>query len=285
MRVLIFGCGYLGLRAAQVWLSREAEVVALTRSMARAERLRASGILPVIGDVMQPETLRNLPAADICLYSVGFDRGGGHDKRVVYVEGLRTALAAIAPRTGRLIHISSTSVYGQNSGELVDEDSPTHPSEDSGRICHEAEDVVRECAALGFPGGAVILRLSGIYGPGRLIGRLDQLRAQLPLTGNPQAWLNLIHVEDAACAAVQLGDRPDLSGTWLLSDERPLRREEFYTQLSQLAGVPGPVFAPAGEPGLNKRCDSARLRAALGLKLEYPTVDQGLLQALAATTG
>jgi nucleoside-diphosphate-sugar epimerase len=281
MHVLIIGCGYLGLRAARVWIARQHAVTALTRSPDRANEWANLGINPVLGDVMEPNTLAGLPEADACLYAVGFDRSGGHEKRDVYVNGLRNVLRVIEQRIPRLIFISSSSVYGQDQGEIVDESSPTRPLTEGGRICLEAEQVVREF----YPEGklqrpAVILRLAGIYGPGRLIGRIDQLRQRIPISANPRAWLNLIHVDDAVQAVLELADEAPAATTFLLSDNHPLRRGEFYETLARLVGAPAPVFESLDEASLNKRCDSSRILRELGIVLRYPTASEGLRDAL-----
>jgi len=235
------------------------------------------GIEPILGDVMEPATLAPLPEAETCLYAVGFDRSGGHDKRAVYVSGLRYALTAIGSRIDHLIYISSTSVYGQDAGEWVDENSLCVPISEGGRICLDAEQVVRETVAL-HRGEirATILRLAGIYGPGRLIGRADQLHRREPLSGRPDAWLNLIHVDDAVQAVVQLAQSAANPELLLLADEHPLQRQEFYGRLAELLGAPSPVFAPTTETSLNKRCDSSLIRRELPLQLRYPEAVEGL---------
>ena len=111
MHVLIVGCGYVGVRAAREWLQRGVAVSALTRSPSRAEELQGLGITPVVGDVLDPESLTALPGADVCLYAVGLDRGAGHDQRTVYVDGLCNVLTELSPHVPRLIYLSSTSVY------------------------------------------------------------------------------------------------------------------------------------------------------------------------------
>ncbi len=281
MRRLIIGCGYLGERAARFWLSRGDRVAALTRSPERAGRFAEMGMEPFLGDVMQPETLTSLPEVDTCLYAVGFDRSGVYEKRAVSVTGLRNALSELSSRIGYLIHISSTSVYGQSAGEWVNEDSPCAPCVEGGRVCLEAEDAV--CSFFRPNGGlnrGTILRLAGIYGPGRLIGRADQLLRREPMTGSPEAWLNLIHVDDAVAAIGLLADGNVTSKHLLLSDERPLRRHEFYGELARLLGAPTPVFAPTTDPSLNKRCDSSRIRRELSYRLMYPSAFEGLPHAL-----
>lgn len=281
MHVLIIGCGYVGMRAASAWLRQGATVAALTRSPTRGTQWQGLGIVPVIGDVLDVESLKSLPAADLCLYAVAWDRRSGQDQQTVSVDGLRHVLEATRDRVSRLIYVSSTSVYGQDAGEWVDEDSVCEPVRDNGRICLEAEHVVRECFASRPPEcSAVVLRSAGIYGPGRLIGRLDQLRAEAPLSVNPKAWLNLIHVEDLVQAILTIGQRTLPSSTYIVSDSCPVRRQEFYETLADLAGTPPPRFADGGDRSLNKRCHSGRIRSELGLEWTYPRFDEGLRDSL-----
>lgn len=132
---------------------------------------------------------------------------------------------------------------------------------------------------------ANVLRLSGIYGPGRLLSRIESLRAGEPLSGRGEAWLNLIHVDDAVAAVLACEQLGQPGETYLITDDRPIKREEYYLQLAQLVGAPPPVFAddlPAkrGSGGLNKRCSNKKARAELSLALTYPTIIAGLPHAL-----
>jgi len=227
--------------------------------------------------------LSALPEADLCLYALGYDRTASADKRTVYVNGLRNVLQSLRGRVGRLLYISSSSVYGQDAGEWVNEDAPCEPISEGGRICLEAEGVVREFfpAEAASPAGP-ILRLTGIYGPGRLIARRQQLLDAVPLTGNPRAWLNLIHVDDAVRAALRLAasDSPPLLS--LLSDAAPLQRGDFYRAMAERLGAPEPGFAGGEDNSLGKRCDSRRIREALGLELQHPRAIDALAELIEA---
>ncbi len=139
MSTLIVGCGYVGERVGQVFVRRGESVFGTVRSGSRAAALARLGIKPVVADVLRSESLESLPAVDRVLYCVGFDRSSGADMRTLYVDGLRNLLRALPRPTTRLVYASSTSVYGQSRGEWVDEDSPTEPIQESGRICLEAE--------------------------------------------------------------------------------------------------------------------------------------------------
>lgn len=281
MRKLLIGCGYLGERVAREWLRQGDEVWALTRSVSNAERFANLGLKPVIGDVLDPNSLRTLPAAESVLYAVGFDRTSGANKRAVYVEGLNNVLSEVRATCGRFLYVSSTSVYGQDAGEFVNEASPTTPSEENGCICCDAEAIVRQLKP-----DAIILRLAGIYGPGRLLARVEQLRRGERLTGNPEAWLNLIHVEDAVRAVLAAEVRGVPGETYLVCDDRPLPRREYYAALAQAVGTVSPQFEVPdtnAKKRLNKRCVNRRLRTELRVALQFPTVTDGLRSLPEAT--
>ncbi|HLJ11274.1 MAG TPA: NAD-dependent epimerase/dehydratase family protein [Planctomycetaceae bacterium] len=310
-RRLIVGCGYLGRRVAKRWIAHGDWVAALTRSPEHARELRAVGIEPIVGDVTAPATLEALPEADSLLFAVGLDRTAGKSQREVYVGGLENVLRRAAGRFGRILYVSSTSVYGQNEGQWVDETSPCDPTSENGKVCRDAELLLhREVPE------ANILRLAGLYGPGRLVARVEALRqGNLVVEGNPEAWLNLIHVDDAATAVVACEKRGAPGAAYLVSDDRPCRRREYYTLLAWLVGAPMPKFAvqdaaakviepqgaddasaapvaipnvaeaPSGDRfALNKRCRNRRLRDELQVALRYPRIELGLVAALTEPT-
>ena len=266
---LIIGCGYLGARVGRAWLDSGRAVRALTRS--RAEALASLGFEPIVGDVLEPGSLRSLPAASTILYSVGLDRAAGRSMRDVYVGGLRNALAAL-PAGGRFVYVSSTSVYGQTDGSIIDEDSPAEPLEENGRIVLEAERTLRE-----FRPDATILRFAGIYGPDRWLRKQPLLRGEAYL-GDAGKWLNLIRVEDGV-RAVLAAETAAPGGTFNIADDHPATRREFYTELARLLGAPEAKFEPAAQPvrEANRRISNARARLRLGFVPEFPSYREGLL--------
>lgn len=274
---MILGCGYLGRRVAEILLQAGTVVHVLTRSSDRAGAFAAAGFRPHVGDVMEPSSLEGLPDVDAVLHGIGFDRGGKWSKREVYVGGLRNALGAMERRSRRWVHISSTSVYGQDDGSVVDEASVTAPSTEGGQICLEAEEAL---AAFRERTGITtsILRLAGIYGPGRLLAKADVLRRGGTLTGSGEEWLNLIHVEDAATIAVAVLASLAPPERLLLCDDEPVQRRSYYATLAGLVGAPAPAFAEAVSDLRNKRCSNRTLRS-LGFPLAYPTIASGLPQA------
>jgi len=281
---LIVGSGYLGRRVAGLLIGRGDRVLGTTRSAPRAAELQALGIEPILADVLDPGSIR-LPAVDRILYCVGFDRSAGVSMRDVYVGGLRDFLAGLPGRPARFVYASSTGVYGQDDGGWVDEDSPTEPRHESGRVCLEGETVARGDA------GAVVLRFAGLYGPGRIVRRASLERGE-PVVGDPAKFLNLVHIDDAAAAAVAALDRGEPARTYLIADNRPVPRSEYYGLVAGLLGRPAPQFiAPApGGPDprreeANKRVSNRRMRTELAVVPRFPDIATGLPAALAAEAG
>lgn len=281
---MVIGCGYLGQPVAARWRQEGHRVWTTTRDPRRVAEWRSQGWEPVLCDVLDPATLGRLPAVATAVYCVGLDRSTGQSMRTVYVEGLANVLNAWRDRPAderprRLIYVSSTSVYGQTGGEEVDETSPTEPIEESGRVVLEAERLLRER----WPSG-LVLRFSGIYGPGRLLGA-QALRAGEPLTGDPEGWLNLIHVADGA-EAVLASEQGREGGTYLISDDRPARRREFYGRVASLLGTQPPRFAvpagglPGGPPRANRRISNRKAKQDLRWTPAYPSFEEGLAASL-----
>lgn len=273
---MVFGCGYLGMRVAKLWIDAGHAVTTLTRSDERAAELRSLGFGTIVGDVTESLDLSELTEPDTVLYAVGFDRGAGHTIHDVYVGGMRNVLASLPPTVNRFIYISSTGVYGHQGGEWVDEDSTCIPETLGGKACLEAENVLAE-----HPLGArsVVLRLAGIYGPGRL-PRVADVQAGRPLASNPDSFLNLIHVDDAASVVLAAEQRADPPRLYTVSDGQPVPRRDFYMHLAELLDVSSPRFEATGEPRgrdrSNKRVRNNRMLAEVQAKLQYPGYRLGL---------
>lgn len=284
MKKLILGCGYLGQRVAQAWLDGGDEVIALTRSSARMRELESRGIRPIIGDVTSTLDLSGCVDIDTVLFAVGFDRTAGNAIHDVYVDGLRRTLDQLPEPPQRLIYISSTGVFSQNDGNLVDEQSVCEPTRAGGKACLAAEELLRQ-HSLGAR--AIILRLAGIYGPGRL-PKLQDLVAGKPLAAAPNGFLNLIHVEDAVrlvLAAEQQLHPPEML---LVSDGQPVLRADFYRELARLTNSPAPSFegvstgSTTGQrASTDKRIDNKRLREQLSFTYRYPSFVEGLAAIVA----
>jgi nucleoside-diphosphate-sugar epimerase len=273
---LIVGCGYLGRRVAARWLTVGKRVTALTRG--NSDTLTKLGIEPVAGDVTEPASLRNLPAASTVLYAVGLDRSAGKSMREVYVSGLANVVDTL-PACERFVYVSSTSVYAQTDGGWVDEASPVEPTEESGKVVLEAEGLLRSRRP-----DAMVLRFAGIYGPDRLLRRRQQLVAGEPFTGNADKWLNLVHVEDGAEAVLLAESRGVPGETYNIADDEPVTRRAFYTLLAELLGTPAPKFAERPEPGsANRRISNRLARERFSWSPRFPSYRAGLPDAVHET--
>jgi nucleoside-diphosphate-sugar epimerase len=285
MSKLIVGCGYLGSRVARRWRDAGHEVFVVTRDAGHARAFAEQGYRPILADVLKPESLAALPAAESVLYAVGYDRAERVSMHDLYAGGLRWVLDALPGEPAKIIYISSTGVYGQSQGETVDEESATEPTRDGGRACLAAE---RTLAAHRWGPRGVVLRMAGLYGPGR-IPLAGELRAGRPIAAPREGSLNLIHVEDAAGAVLAADQLAEPPRTYVVSDGQPVERRGYYEELASLLGAPLPTFAPAAadspaavRAGSDKRIDNARLLAELGVRFEYPSYREGLAAIVAA---
>ncbi len=285
MAKLIFGCGYLGARVAARWRTLGHEVYVVTRSDDRARALAASGYRPIVADVARPQSLLRLPAAETVLFSVGYDRASGVSMHEVFVDGLKATLDALPAETGRFIYTSSTGVYSQSTGEWVDEGSACEPQRDGGRACLAAEQVLM---AHRLGERAIVLRLAGLYGPGR-VPNADDVRQGRLIAAPQDGYLNLIHVEDAVEAVIAAELRATPPRTYVVSDGHPVVRREYYEQLARLLhAVPPRFVAPradlpaARRATSDKRACNARMLGELGLTLAHPSYREGLAAILAS---
>jgi nucleoside-diphosphate-sugar epimerase len=291
---LIFGCGYLGLRVAQLWRKAGQHVMAVTRSESRSHELATAGLFTIGADVTQPQTLaclRDLPAfggrgVDCVLFAVGHDRACGMPIANVYAGGVRNVLAALPETVQRFIYISTTGVYGPAAGEWVDEQTPPDPQRDGGRASLAAEHVL---AGHAVGANSVILRLAGLYGPGR-VPFLYELRAGNPIPAASSGYLNLIHVDDAAAVVITADRLPafdDGPRVYCVSDGCPVERSEFYREVARQIGAPTPRFVEpnpetprAARAAANRRVRNTRMLQELNARLAYPDYRAGLAAIL-----
>jgi nucleoside-diphosphate-sugar epimerase len=270
VRRLVVGCGYLGERVARFWRDAGDEVYATTRGE-RADALSRAGLRTLTVDVTQGRALGALPVVDTVLFAAGRARRSGATTFDIHVKGLQAVLDALRGSTGRVIYVSTTGVYAQDAGQWVDETSACEPVSEGGKACLSGE---RLLFAHARGRDALVLRLAGLYGPGR-VPRSADVTAGRPIAGSRDAYLNLIHVEDAAAAVVAAGSSRPVSGrTYVLSDGHPPTRAEYVALLATRLGVAPPPFKGGG--GLGKRVRNARALRELDLRLKYASFREGL---------
>lgn len=284
MTKLVIGCGYLGHRVARTWLDQGEHVAVVTRGDERARALRREGFFPLVADVSDPESVKSLPPAQTVLHAIGYDRSSGAPRRDVLVGGLQNVLEGLSPVLERLIFISSTGVMGSHDGDWVNEASCCNPQREAARCGLEAETVLRSHE---MGQRAVILRLAGIYGPGRL-PKLADVRGRRPVPAPDGAYLNLIHVDDAVEAILAAEKRATAGELYLISDGTPTTHRMFYSEMACQLHV-GPLEFCAPVPGSrgaaaasgNKRVSNQKMVEQLKVELRYPSYREGL-QAICA---
>ncbi len=276
---LIFGCGYLGSRVADLWLENGGQVFAVTRSAARVKQLQERGLTAVVADINQPKTLHELPQVETVLFAVGYDRSAGRSIHEVYVGGLGNVLDALPAATERIVYVSSTGVYGQADGGWVDEESECRPTREGGRACLDAEGLLAA-----HPQGkkSIVLRMAGIYGPGRVPRRRD-LESGRPIPAPAHGYLNLIHVDDAARVVLDVERKAFPPQLYLVADGNPVSRREYFRYLAQLISAPEPQFvepkddSPAAKRATaDKRISNRKLIDEIGVELQFPSYQAGL---------
>lgn len=286
---LIAGCGYLGLRVANVWQADGMAVTAITRTAVRAMEFERLGLKPLQLDLSHPPKHAALPAADVVLWAVGLDRSAGVARKQIWLDGLRWLIQNLSGAPQRFLYVSSTSVYGQVDGEIVDEHTSTCPTTEGGQCCVEAETLARAEFATRFPSTqVVVLRMTGIYGPDRLLRRVADLRQQTPLPGEPEHSLNLIHVDDAVRMVRYIATAENTPDLINVVNSGTVTRREYYERLAELVDAPHPVFGNSEQSvgrqrGGNKRVVS-RYDLSSPAEFRHDHVLDGLKDAVQRTT-
>jgi len=289
MSKLIFGCGYLGERVARQWHEAGDEVIVVTRSATRANELAGQGYRALVADVTKPETIGELPTCETVLFAVGYDGSAGTSIEQVYAVGIRNVLHRLPDDTGSFIYISSTGVYGDAAGGWVDEQTAPNPQRPGGRASLAAELTL---AASRLTQRSIILRLAGIYGPGR-IPYLDKLRRGEPIAAPSAGWVNLIHVDDATSAVLAAESYAAGVGAvsgpqrFCICDGTPAVRCEFYREVARQIGADEPKFTTpasdspaAARAAADKRISNEKMLRLLGIRLDYPSYVKGLAAVL-----
>ncbi|PZW66937.1 nucleoside-diphosphate-sugar epimerase [Pseudomonas sp. URMO17WK12:I1] len=276
--VLIAGCGDVGGRLAVRLHEAGWQVHGLRRTVSELP----TGILPVAGDLHQADCPAQWPQGelDYLVYSAAASQHDEAGYRQAYVDGLRHVLSwlqARGQRPKRLIFVSSSGVYGQAGGEWVDERSPAQAQSYSGRIMREAEQLAWSS---GVP--ATVVRLTGIYGPGRE-WLLKQVRMGYRVAVEPPLYGNRIHADDAAGLLAFLL-QADLSGKalddcYLGVDDEPAPLHQVVGWLREQLGVEHWAEDAAVRRSGSKRCSNARARA-LGWVPQYPSYREGYAAVL-----
>jgi nucleoside-diphosphate-sugar epimerase len=291
MRVLIVGCGYVGVPLGAELVRLGHEVFGLRRNPAAENELKAAGIQPLFADVTKLEELNKLPREFDWVVNCVAAGGDAENYREIYLNGTKNLIEWLAcgdeaqrrpapnpPK--KFVYTSSTSVYAQNDGSQVKESSPTEPAAETSKILVETEKVLLDAAAQKkFP--AVILRVAGIYGPDRGHWFKQFLKDTAHIEGDGSRCLNMIHRDDLVGCIIAALKNGRAGEIYNAADDEPVSQLHFFQWLAQAVDKPLPPSAPenSGENrrrgATNKRVSNRKLKMELGHQFKYPTFRQG----------
>ena len=277
-RFLIIGCGDVGERLVRRY-HRQARFMALTRSLAGAARLRALGVMPFLGDLDRPDTLRNLPDADGIFHFAPPPAEGRHDSRT------RHLLQALSRRGApeHLVYISTSGVYGDCSGSWVRESRPTAPVNDRAVRRVDAERQLRTWGSR-HRVRVSLLRAPGIYAADRL--PLERIRRGTPaLVTADDSYTNHIHADDLARLAWITLFRGRPQRIYHAVDAQPMKMADWFDSCADTFDLPRPPRVTRAEAeGVlseallsflreSRQLSNARTTQELRFRYLYPTSD------------
>jgi nucleoside-diphosphate-sugar epimerase len=298
MRILIVGCGDVGLRVARL-LNGRARIYALSHSPQRFAELRAAGVTPISGNLDDRKSLSRIARlADAVLHFAPPPGEGETDPRTRHLLAALARRASLARGRGRknraqagesgLVYISTSGVYGDCGGDVVAETWPARPNNTRAKRRADAEAQLRASGRHGLRVG--ILRAPGIYAQDRMPA--ERVRKNLPaIVAQDDVHTNHIHAEDLArlALAVLFLGRPNR--LYNAVDDSGLKMGDWFDVVADHLGLPRPPRLPRAEviaavtPAMrtflteSRRLDNRRAKTELRFRLKYPTVREGLQPA------
>ena len=286
-KILIVGSGDVARRILSR-LARRSRVYALLRDPAQAAAWRSAGARPVIADLDDRNSLQRLAGlADVVLHLAPPPGEGSSDTRT---GKLLAALSKSKSLPRRLVYVSTTGVYGDCGGALIDETRAVNPESSRAGRRVDAERRLRDWG--GRNGVRIsILRAPGIYAADRL--PLERLKKGLPaLAEADDVFTNHIHADDLAAACIAALRRGAANRIYNVVDDSDLKMAAYFERVATAFGLPCPprLSRVEAERQLSpmqmsfvresRRIGNRRLKNELKLKLAYPTVEAGIAQAV-----
>ncbi len=286
--VLIVGCGDIGVRTARLLQQSGGQVYGLARSEASTGRLRAYGIVPIMGNLDDAASLTELSTAGKLVYYLAPPPGGGpFDSR------MRNFCHVIGPGQlpSKVVYMSTSGVYGDCGGNLVTEATPINPQTSRAQRRVDAEATLQEWGRQqGVP--VVILRVTGIYGPGRL--PLARIQQGHPVLREEESTLtNRIHADDLAMVCMRAAQRSAGGDIFNVSDGKPGTMTQYFNAICDQLHLPRPpqVSMAEAKQVMNpmmlsyltetRRMDNRKMLDELDITLRYPDLESGLRNVVA----
>lgn len=281
--ICISGLGDIGERVASCWLAKGAAVHGIRRTDLPSTVDIEPAVSVINADLDDPSTLVNLPLQDAILYHFAPPPSMGEtDPR------FRALLAATTQNgtPARIVLLSTTAVYGDCGGEWITEDAPANPQTDRGRRRLDAEEALIKWATENDT-EYVILRVSGIYGPGRL--PLERLKQSLPILREDLApYSNRIHADDLALVCVAAAEMAPSGSIYNVCDGKPSTMSHYFKTIARVFALPAPPEVDREQaekvlsPGMlsylreSRRMTNEKMLNELGITLMFPDLETGL---------
>ena len=287
--IYIIGCGYLGRKLLHELLERNLaladNITALVRTQSSRQLCAHSGVHSIAYDMDDPD--KPLPETltldrSVIYYFAPPPPQGEKDSRA------HNFLKQLSPaRPSKIVLISTTGVYGNCHGQWVNENTPLNPSVKRARRRVDAEQQFQHyCQTFQIP--LVILRVSGIYGPGKL--PLKRIKAQTPIVREQDSpFSNRIHADDLIEICLQAGLSSEIKGIFNCSDGHPSTMYDYFIKVARASHLPEPpgITLQQAKTQLSagmlsymeesRRIDNQKLLSTFKLSLKYPDLEKGLL--------
>lgn len=281
--VLIIGCGDIGLRVAKIWKNTSKSVFAVARTEESMDIFRQQHLFTYQADLDDAHLLKDIPSRQSLLYYFAPPPAKGHiDTRMA------NFLASMDKESlpAHLVYISTSGVYGNQDGNLINEETPVNPAADRAKRRYNAEQQLRTWSKQ-TSAPITILRVGGIYGPGRL--PLQRIKDQIPMLHeelSPQT--NRIHADDLAQVCVAAAAEKAEGETYNVSDGTNSNMTEYFNTIADFFELPRPPLVDWEEAektiskGMlsylkeSRKMDNSKMLNELGVELKYPTLKDGL---------
>lgn len=272
MNVTIIGCGYVGTAVARLWRQQQLTVTATTTSPARLLELTALVDQAVVVRGNDAATLQALlKNQQVVLLSVGASNRSGYED--AYLSTAKTLATVLQENTTvqQVIYTSSYAVYGDQQGAWVTESSPIAPANENGRILAETEHVLLSAATEHLK--VCVLRLGGIYGPGRELVKIFGRIAGTTRPGDGTDASNWVHLDDIV-GAIDFVRTHQLHGIYNLVQDEPLTTGELFEQIFTQHKLPKLMWdaTQSSDRPYNARVSNQKLRSA-GYQIQHPQIE------------
>jgi nucleoside-diphosphate-sugar epimerase len=268
--VLVIGCGYVGAQLLRELNRSGWKATGITLSESSANALRNEGLEVVAADLRTAD-LRALTDNNpsVVIHCASSGKGGPVAYREIFLETTMRLLRETSFE--HLIFTSSTSVYAQTDGSIVTESDSAKPERETGKILRETEELV-------LSRQGTVLRLAGIYGPGRCVPLEKLLSGEAGIEGDGERIMNSIHRDDAV-SAFHLAAEHRWPGIFNVADNTPVTQLEWFQWVCARVGRPLPPSVPRNlnrkRAWTSKRVSNAEFRS-LGWTPRYPSFREGV---------